>query len=280
MRKAALVLIPLLTLVFISLANTPTANAKIITDNTEIKQNTSQGVSHYPGCMEVGKTVTFTTELYKDNGDPLNKKVRLGGSVKQAGVPAVFCEEQINGNFTCNFQFTQPGQTFVILQHYRLATWATIDEFRGFQVKEECDPDGINENPGDHDEGTPKAQFKLCRQAGAEGSDAHQECMDCVGDEIDVQGVWTAVGCIPTDHTKIVQVFIKLGLMIGGGVALLLILIGSFMLSVSQGDPKKTSEAKEMITSAIIGLIFIIFSVSILQFIGVNILHIPGFAGN
>ena len=56
-----------------------------------------------------------------------------------------------------------------------------------------------------------------------------------------------------------------------------MILVGAFMLSVSQGDPNKTKEAKEIITSAIIGLLFVIFSVTILQFVGVEILHIPGF---
>ncbi len=90
-------------------------------------------------------------------------------------------------------------------------------------------------------------------------------------------GVWTAVGCIPTDPTRMIQVLMKIGLMIGGGVALLIILAGSFILSISQGDPKKTSEAKEMIASALIGLVFIIFSVSILQFIGLDLLQIPGF---
>jgi hypothetical protein len=116
--------------------------------------------------------------------------------------------------------------------------------------------------------------YSVCRQIA--NDDLRSKCEDCAGNE--VAGVWTAVGCIPTDHTSIIQVFIKLGLLTGGGMALLIILAGSFMLSVSQGDPKKTSEAKEMITSAIIGLIFIIFSVSILQLIGVQILHIPGFA--
>jgi hypothetical protein len=77
-----------------------------------------------------------------------------------------------------------------------------------------------------------------------------------------------------------IKVLIRIGLMIGGGVALLIILAGSFILSASQGDPKKTSEAKEMITSAIIGLVFIILSVSILQLIGVQILRIPGFGGD
>jgi hypothetical protein len=62
-----------------------------------------------------------------------------------------------------------------------------------------------------------------------------------------------------------------------GAIVLIMILAGAFMLSTSQGDPKKTQDAKELITSAIIGLLFIIFSITILQFVGVSILRIPGF---
>lgn len=110
--------------------------------------------------------------------------------------------------------------------------------------------------------------WKLCDQV-VDG-ERKLQCINC-------SGVWTAVGCIPTDPTNMVQALVTIGLFIGGGVTLLIILAGSFVLSTSQGDPKKTSDAKEMITSAIIGLIFIIFSVSILQLIGVQILQIPGF---
>jgi len=113
-------------------------------------------------------------------------------------------------------------------------------------------------------------QWKLCNQI----SDATiTKCQICLADK----GIWTAVGCIPTNSTKMIQVLIKIGLLIGGGVALLVILMGAFSLSISEGDPKKTSEAKDQITAAIIGLIFIIFSISILQLIGVQILHIPEF---
>ena len=72
----------------------------------------------------------------------------------------------------------------------------------------------------------------------------------------------------------------RLGLTMGGGVALLMILGSGFILSTSAGDPKRTGEAKEMLVAAITGLIFVIFSVAILQFIGFSVLQIPGFGGN
>lgn len=119
--------------------------------------------------------------------------------------------------------------------------------------------------------GSAEINYELCTQV--KNINSAIKCTDCAN----LNGVWTALGCIYTDSTNIIQTLIKIGLLIGGGITLLIILAGSFILTISQGDPKKTSEAKEMITSAIIGLIFIIFSVSILQLIGVEILQIPQF---
>lgn len=114
--------------------------------------------------------------------------------------------------------------------------------------------------------------YELCAQIKT-GTPQHSACLSCFTG----QGIWTAIGCIPSNPEEIIKTIIVLGLSFGGGVVLIMILVGSFMLSVSQGDPNKTKEAKEIITSAIIGLLFVIFSVTILQFIGVEILHIPGF---
>jgi hypothetical protein len=62
-----------------------------------------------------------------------------------------------------------------------------------------------------------------------------------------------------------------------GGVAILLIMLSGYRLMVSQGNPENIKSAKEQLTAAIIGLLFIIFSLVILQVIGVNILGLPGF---
>ncbi|MBT3249697.1 MAG: hypothetical protein HN846_03335 [Candidatus Pacebacteria bacterium] len=114
--------------------------------------------------------------------------------------------------------------------------------------------------------------FDLCKQI--PDPDAQAKCEECKGQE----GIWTAIGCIDTSSTEgIVSKLMTTGISIAGGIALLMILASAFLFATSEGEPKRTSEAKEILTSAIIGLIFIIFSVTILQFIGVNILHIPGF---
>lgn len=75
--------------------------------------------------------------------------------------------------------------------------------------------------------------------------------------------------------------FIKsiFGIILGlaGGVAILLTIVSGYRLMTSQGNPEKVQGAKETLTSAIIGLVFIIFSFAILQIIGEQILRIPGF---
>ena len=130
-----------------------------------------------------------------------------------------------------------------------------------------CDPNLCNENL---ETANP---YKVCNQLD-KTTEEYERCMDCFADK---EGIWTAVGCIPQDPTSAVASIVQIGLGIAGGIVLIMILVGAFMFSTSQGDPNKTKEAKEIITSAIIGLIFVIFSVTMLQFIGVNILQIPGF---
>jgi hypothetical protein len=46
---------------------------------------------------------------------------------------------------------------------------------------------------------------------------------------------------------------------------------------ISQGNPEKIQAAREQLTAAIVGLLFIIFSLVIIQVLGYDILHIPGF---
>lgn len=127
--------------------------------------------------------------------------------------------------------------------------------------------------------GTEDVPYSLCGQVpdtdSEDDTDLHDLCLVC----LDEGGFWTAFGCISLEPGQIVQALVRIGLGIAGGVALLMILIASFILSVSQGDPKRITQGREILTSAIIGLLFIIFSVTFLQFIGVSILRIPGFGG-
>jgi len=89
--------------------------------------------------------------------------------------------------------------------------------------------------------------------------------------------IQTAIGCIPTDPSAFIGWVFKLGTFLGGGIAFLLMAWGTFLTMTSAGDPEKLKQGKDIIVSAISGLLFIIFAVFLLRLIGVDILQIPGF---
>lgn len=92
------------------------------------------------------------------------------------------------------------------------------------------------------------------------------------------QGIASAIGCIPVeDTTAFVSFILGWAIGIGGGIAFLLIIYAGFMIMTSSGNPERLKAGQELLTSAIAGLIMLIFSVFILNLIGVRILQIPGF---
>lgn len=248
-------------------------------------QNHPNGtVCYYPQCIEdSGSTSPFTMEVIvtaaRDTsswggysvGDPLRGKVRVDiNRIKVAdNVPtdaqgmAIFHFPYGAGTHRLEIYAKADGQISPFLPGKKI-----VDTGYKLEIKTSCTPNDLAGCTGRIHFG--QMPYAICDQVRTSDVDTCRTCMFS-------GGVWTAVGCIPTDPTRMIQVLMKIGLLIGGGVALLIILAGSFILSISQGDPKKTSEAKEMIASALIGLVFIIFSVSILQFIGLDLLQIPGF---
>jgi hypothetical protein len=82
-----------------------------------------------------------------------------------------------------------------------------------------------------------------------------------------------------TDPQSFIQQLFQIILGIAGGIALLLIMFAGYRLMVSQGKPEAIQQAREQLIAAIVGLLFFIFSLVILQVIGVDLLHLPGFGG-
>ena len=120
---------------------------------------------------------------------------------------------------------------------------------------------------------TPAAAGSGESAAGAP-SDTHTTSPYCNG----TSGINTALGCISTSETGFFQTFFQLGIGIAGGIAFLLILYGGLKMMLSAGNPEALNEGREVVTSAIFGLLLIIFSVFILKIIGVNVLGLPGFS--
>lgn len=101
------------------------------------------------------------------------------------------------------------------------------------------------------------------------------KCWDCMN-----RGrIWTAIGCIPIDINAFVQDYLLvIGTGMAGGVSFLYFLYGVFLFLTSSGNAEIIAKAKEIIISAISGLLLIIFSVFLLKIIGVDILRLPGFS--
>ncbi len=89
-------------------------------------------------------------------------------------------------------------------------------------------------------------------------------------------GILTAVGCIPTQPKEMVQGILKFTSFAGGGIALILMILAALQMITAEGNPESIKTAQERFYSAIIGLLLIIFSVLLMQVIGVDILGLSG----
>ena len=114
----------------------------------------------------------------------------------------------------------------------------------------------------------PKGIFDCVKIKIPEESSFLDRCPD--GESID-----TAIGCINiVSIQKFIQAFVKWGMGISGGTALLLFIYSSFLTSTSEGDPRKLRAGQELLISAIAGVIMLIFSIFLLRFMGVSLLGI------
>lgn len=90
-------------------------------------------------------------------------------------------------------------------------------------------------------------------------------------------GIATAIGCIHTNPAELTKDLLKFVIGIGGGLAFLMMLLGVFQMLTSAGNPETLKAGQDRLTSAVIGLLFVIFAVLLLQIIGFDILKIPKF---
>jgi hypothetical protein len=95
-------------------------------------------------------------------------------------------------------------------------------------------------------------------------------------------GIQTAIGCIPvlSSSNDFLAFILRWAVGIGGGIAFLLMLYAGFEIMTAAGNPERLKAGQELLTSAISGLILLIFSVFILKFIGVDILGLCNFGFN
>ncbi|MEO6508573.1 MAG: pilin [Patescibacteria group bacterium] len=98
---------------------------------------------------------------------------------------------------------------------------------------------------------------------------------------------YSVFGCIKTDLSdftqtgaaqSLVQLLLNAIFGISGGVAILYIIYGSYVLMTSRAEPEKLAYGKRVLIGAVIGLVFALTSVFVVNLLANNILGIPGFS--
>lgn len=85
----------------------------------------------------------------------------------------------------------------------------------------------------------------------------------------------TDFGCIPNDPIGFVSKFYGIGLGFVGGVALLFIILGGYLILSSQGNTEQLNKGKTYIIYSILGLLLAIFGFALMEIIA-GVFKIPG----
>lgn len=98
---------------------------------------------------------------------------------------------------------------------------------------------------------------------------------------------YTGLGCFSTNLAEgfteegaasaLTRPLLNVLLSLAGGIAFLYLLYGAFLVVTSRGDPEQLSQGRRTIYGAIIGVIFAMGSVFLINLIANGILKIPGF---
>lgn len=120
----------------------------------------------------------------------------------------------------------------------------------------------------------PNKFFSLTVLAAASGSPNTSPTLKgvCPG------GVNTDFGCLSiNDPSLFTAKLYEIGLGFIGGVALLFIVWGGYLILTSQGDIEKLQKGKSYIVSSVIGVVLAISGFAFYQIIAADVLKIPGF---
>ncbi len=132
---------------------------------------------------------------------------------------------------------------------------------------------------GGEDLKTETCLERLRKDPTAKCAEAGGKQISGCGGQDDPRGpaIATAIGCIHTNPVEFTKDIMKFVLGIAGGLAFLMMLMGAFQILSSADNPDTLKAGRERLTSAVIGLLLVIFAVLLLQIIGIDILHLPGF---
>jgi hypothetical protein len=87
----------------------------------------------------------------------------------------------------------------------------------------------------------------------------------------------TALGCLPYNREAFVSALFTFLVGAAGAIAIVVMLIAIFQIMTAGGNPEQLKKGRELFTAAVTGLLFLIFSVSILRIVAGDIIKLPGF---
>lgn len=87
----------------------------------------------------------------------------------------------------------------------------------------------------------------------------------------------TALGCIPYETKGFTQSLLTFLAGTAGAIALVVMLIATIQIMTGGDNAEQVKKGKELFTGAVTGLLFIIFSVTLLRIVAGDIIKLPGF---
>jgi len=87
----------------------------------------------------------------------------------------------------------------------------------------------------------------------------------------------TALGCIPYETEGFTKSLLTFLAGTAGAIALVVMLIATIQIMTGGDNAEQVKKGKELFTGAVTGLLFIIFSVTLLRIVAGDIIKLPGF---
>lgn len=87
----------------------------------------------------------------------------------------------------------------------------------------------------------------------------------------------TALGCLPVSTSGFTSSLLSFLAGTAGAISLVIMLIATIQIMTGADNAEQVKKGKELFTGAITGLLFIIFSVTLLKIIAGDIIQLPGF---
>lgn len=103
------------------------------------------------------------------------------------------------------------------------------------------------------------------------------KCVACAGSGENAK-IWTALGCFPTNVTDLAKTVFNLFSGLLGLFIFYCIISNGLKVMISRDSADAMKKAQEAITSCIVGLLVLVFSVLFLRIVGVDILKLPGWS--